>query len=327
MTSERGLPPREAVAGRLAERVPILEETLSVGEACSLLRRDPHEPFDAVIVIAPDGRYAGAVALPQLLMAASHERLSSIARVDWPAVDALTDQERAVEIARLGGVAALPVLGEDGRPMGLVPARTLIEVLAEEHREDMQRLVGVMKDEDGARHALEDPPLVRARRRLPWLLVGLALSSAATALMAGFEEALQANIVIAFFIPALVYLADAVGTQTEAAAVRALSLHPRPLGRLLAGEVATGVLIGLPLGLLALAGVWFAFQDLRVAAGVAVSLVAASTFASALGLSLPWLLSRLGTDPAFGSGPVATILQDVLTMGIYFGVMAFLLQA
>jgi magnesium transporter len=146
-------------------------------------------------------------------------------------------------------------------------------------------------------------------------------------MMAGFERALQANIVITFFIPALVYLTDAVGTQTEAIAVRALSLRMRPLGPLLVGEMATGALIGLPLALLAFLGVWAVFQDLRIATGVAVALFAASTIATALGLILPWLLARLGSDPAFGSGPVATIFQDVLTIAIYLLVMTVMMAA
>jgi magnesium transporter len=168
--------------------------------------------------------------------------------------------------------------------------------------------------------------LSRAGRRLPWLLVGLALSTGATAMMASFENALKANIVISFFIPALVYLADAVGTQTEAVVVRALSLRMRPLGPLLLAEVATGALIGLPLALLAFFGIWLVFQDFRLAIGVAVALFAASTIASVLGLMLPWLLARLGTDPAFGSGPVATIIQDVLTIAIYFAVMTLVIS-
>ena len=185
----------------------------------------------------------------------------------------------------------------------------------------MHRLAGILKMRSKDRHALDDPPWSRAGRRLPWLLVGLALSTAATAMMVGFEDALKTNITISFFIPALVYLADAVGTQTEAIVVRALSLRMRPLGPLLLAEVATGALIGLPLALLAFLGIWLVFQAFRLAIGVAAALFAASMIASVLGLLLPWLLSRLGTDPAFGSGPVATIIQDVLTIAIYFAVM------
>jgi magnesium transporter len=103
--------------------------------------------------------------------------------------------------------------------------------------------------------------------------------------------------------------------------VRGLSLEMRPLGPLLLGELGTGILIGLPLAVLAFLGIWVWFQDLNLASGVGIALFAASSIVSVLGLILPWFLARAGVDPAFGSGPVATIVQDVLTIAIYFVVM------
>lgn len=298
---------------------------MTAAEARSALRRRAYDAIEVVLVEDGQHRYVGAAELKSVLAAADDAPLASIARRDWPTVEPQTDQEHAVEAARQGGVVAVPVVAADGRPLGLLPPRALIEILSQEHREDVHRLVGILKERAGARHALEDPPLRRASRRLPWLLVGLGMSSIAAVLMAGFEHVLQANIIIAFFIPSLVYLTDAVGTQTEAIAVRGLSLRSRPLRPILIGEIATGSLIGLPLALFAFLGVWLAFGDVLMAVGVAVSLFAASTVASTLGLLLPWMLARLGTDPAFGSGPVATIIQDVITIAIYFVVMTILL--
>jgi magnesium transporter len=81
----------------------------------------------------------------------------------------------------------------------------------------------------------------------------------------------------------------------------------------------TGALIGLVLAALALPMVWAVFGEIRLAVAVALALGAASTIAAMLGLVLPWLLSRLRLDPAYGSGPLATIIQDVLSLLIYFG--------
>jgi magnesium transporter len=120
-------------------------------------------------------------------------------------------------------------------------------------------------------------------------------------------------------VPGLVYLADAIGTQSEAVAVRGLSLTNVGLARLLGGELRSGLLIGLVLALLAFPMVWAGFGELRLAGAVALSLAGASAVASVLGLLLPWLLGRLGSDPAYGSGPLATIVQDVLSLLIYFG--------
>lgn len=310
------------IAAHLAvPNVPLLDGTLTAAEARAQLHRVSYDAVDAVVVIDKDGRYAGTAALKDVLAAADSEPLALLASKDWPVVLPEVDQERAAQLAHEFRVTAMPVVAEDGRPLGLIPALALLETLNLEHREDLHRLAGILKMGAKDRHALDDPPIVRAGRRLPWLLVGLALSTFATLLMAGFEDALQANVVIAFFIPALVYLADAVGTQTEAVVVRGLSLEVLPLGPLMLGELGTGMLIGLPLAALSFLGIWFWFGDANLATGVGIALFAASSIASVLGLLFPWFLARLGLDPAFGSGPVATIVQDVLTIAIYFLVM------
>lgn len=316
----------ETAANLMVARVPIFRASLSAADARAILRTTNFDAVEAILIINDEGRFAGAARLKDVLTAPDEATAASLTLKDWPWVEPDIDQEHAAALAHQHGVTAIPVVAADGRPLGLIPALALLETLAQEHHEDVHRLAGILKQRAGARHALDDRPLRRAGQRLPWLLVGLALSTGATAMMVGFEHALKANIIISFFIPALVYLADAVGTQTEAVVVRALSLRMRPLGPLLVAEVATGALIGLPLALLAFLGIWLFFQDFRLAIGVAVALFAASTIASVLGLLLPWLLARLGTDPAFGSGPVATVIQDVLTIAIYFAVMTVVIS-
>ena len=87
-------------------------------------------------------------------------------------------------------------------------------------------------------------------------------------------------------------------------------------------ELRTGLLIGLTLGAVTFPMVWFAFGDMRLAAGVAIALFCAGGIATTIGLLLPWLLNKLGTDPAYGSGPLATIIQDVLSLIIYFAIVS-----
>lgn len=126
----------------------------------------------------------------------------------------------------------------------MVPPQALLLVLRHEHVEDLHRLAGIARASVQARDALEAP---RVRDRLPWLLVGLGGSTLAAALMASFEASLRANVAIAFFVPGIVYLADAIGTQSAAITVRGLSLSHVPVRRLLLGELCTGLLLGLML--------------------------------------------------------------------------------
>jgi magnesium transporter len=313
-------------AGRLALRsFPTAFPAELAATIRERLTREDHAIVDLVLVIDNSARYQGVVELRTLLHARKDQPISDLMQAAWPTVSPDIDQEHAVDAAARAGVVALPVVARDGRPLGVLSPQVLLEVLAREHREDLHRIVGILRERAGIEHALEDPPLLRAARRLPWLLVGLAMSVAAVGVMAGFERMLKSDVTIAFFIPALVYLSDAIGTQTEAMVVRSLSLRKLSLGRILVMEAITGALIGLALAILTFFGVWLILGNALVGLGVATSLLAAGTLASSIGLLLPWTLSRTNIDPAFGSGPVATIIQDVLTILIYFAVMAALL--
>ena len=288
------------------------------------LASERQDIVDPVCVVDEDGRFLGAVPLPQLLPAREELPMRELMRSDWPTVHPAMDQEHVAALARERHLAAVPVADESGRLLGCVPAITLLDVIYREHVEDVHRLVGILHQSATAIHAIEDPPIRRFLRRIPWLLVGLGGSMVATAVMARFEGALAADVRIVFFIPAIVYLADAIGTQTEAIAVRGLSLgRPRFL-RALWSEVATGGLIGSALALVAFALVWAVFGNLGLSLAVAAALLAAGTVASLIGLLFPWGLSKLGVDPAFGSGPVATIIQDVTSILIYLGIVAAL---
>lgn len=319
---------RRETAGNLAvASVPIATLADSVAHVRQLIERERHDATDLVLVTDRAGTYQGVVPAHALMQSPPDAIIAELIRRDWPSVTPDLDQEHAAEAAIGLPAAAVPVVTPTGHPMGILTPSCLMHVIRTEHREDMDRLVGVLRERSRARHALEDPPLRRLANRLPWLLVGLALSSIATAMMASFEHALQSHVAIAFFIPALVYLTDAVGTQSEAVAVRGLSARKRSLRHVLSSELATGALIGLALGAIAFLGIWMAFASVPLALGVAISLVAASTVACGIGLMLPWLLTKFGLDPALGAGPVATILQDVLTIAIYFLVITRLVGA
>jgi magnesium transporter len=161
--------------------------------------------------------------------------------------------------------------------------------------------------------------------RLPWLIVGTMGCMLATALMATFESTLRTDLAVAFFIPGIVYLADAIGTQSEAIAVRGLSFSNTPIPQLLKGELKTGLYLGMALALIVFPFIWLTFSA-SLAFAVSVALICASSIATSIGLLLPSILSRLGKDPAYGSGPVATIVQDLLSLLIYLSVISLLIS-
>jgi magnesium transporter len=315
---------QEVAASHLVTRVPTAAPDESVAVVRARLPAGGHDLLDAVYVVGDGGRLRGVVGLRTLLEAAGDTLIGGLVAPRCPRVGPDVDQEHVALAALEHGLAAVPVVDGQDRLLGVVPPQALIAILYQEHAEDLHRLAGIRREFAQAQTAIEAPPLRQAHDRLPWLLVGLLGSVVATAVVARFERALEARMAIAFFIPGIVYLADAIGTQTEAVVVRGLSLSRASLRELLAHELGTGLLIGLALGALTYPAVLLAFDDPGLALAVSLALVAAGTVATSIGLLLPWMLGWLGSDPAFGSGPLATVVQDVVSLLIYLAMASWL---
>ena len=311
----------ETVGGHMVASVLHVRPGERAGQVLARLAAEKPSSVELVLAVDAHGRLVGAAPLARVLALEAGTPVEKAIERDFPRVTPGTDQERAASLALHHGVDALPVVDAEGCALGVMPSQALLRVLRREHVEDIHVLAGIRRESSQARHAIEDPPLRRLRHRLPWLLAGLAGSALATAAMAGFEATFKRQLAVAFFVPAIVYLADAIGTQTEAVAVRGLSLTRAGIGHLLATELRAGLLLGGTLGLISFLPVYFFFGDPRLAAAVSTAILAAGTVAAGLGMLLPWAISRSGRDPAFGSGPLATVIQDVLSLLVYFGVV------
>lgn len=307
----------DAIAAHLVRRVPRAAPGETAGDVRSRLVGVLYESAADVAVCDGD-RLIGLLTVERLLAATPDEQVADLMDDDPPVVAPGVDRERAAWKAADHGEGSLAVVESDGTFVGLVPPSGLLEILLAEHDEDVARLSGFLHDVTSARRASEEPVATRLRHRLPWLLVGLAGALLAAVVVGLFERDLEAHVAVAFFVPGIVYLADAVGTQTEALVIRGLSIGI-PVRRIVRLEVITGLLVGLLLAT-AFLPIGIAGWDTDVALAVAIALFAACSTATLAAMALPWLLARSGADPAFGSGPLATVVQDLLSLLIYFTV-------
>ena len=277
------------------------------------------------IGVCDDGKLVGVLKIEDLFGAQAEAKVSDIMDGDPPVVAAGVDQEKAAWKAVQHGESALAVVDDAGRFVGFLPPDRLLAVLLHEHDEDLARMSGFLRDSSMARTASEEPISRRFWHRVPWLLLGLAGAILAADIVGFFERELKANVMIAFFIPGIVYLADAVGTQTEALIIRGLSVGV-PIVSVLRREILTGLMIGLTLAIVFYPiGVWRWGGD-GIVLAVALAIFGACATANSVAMALPWMLHRLGIDPAFGSGPLATVIQDLLSIVIYLGIATAILD-
>ena len=273
----------------------------------------------AVDLAVCDGdRLVGLVPIERLLAAAEDRPVGELAE---PAVSvrAGVDEElAAARLARSGG-RSLAVVDDAGAFVGLVPPKHAATVLLREHEEDLARLGGFLARTSQARTAAEEPVHRRLWHRLPWLALGLLGAMGSAGIVGAFEEQLSRQVLLAFFIPAVVYMADAVGTQTEALVIRGISVGV-PGRRIVVRELTTGLVVGILLGAAFFPFAYLVWGDARIAGTVALALLGSTATATLVAMALPYGLNRLGRDPAFGAGPLATVIQDLLSIVIYFAI-------
>ncbi len=314
------LDPTRTVSQHMVSDVPVAAPDDTVASMRSALEGRRFAAVAGVTVCADD-RPVGLIRVEELLAAVGDQRASELMDPDPPTVVLGADQQVAAWKAVRHGESTLIVVDDAGRFLGMVPPTTILRVLLTEHEEDLSRLGGFVHDAAAARQATVEPVARRYLHRMPWLLVGLVGAIAAAAIVGSFERQLEANVLLAFFVPGIVYMADAVGTQTETLIIRGLSVGV-PIGRVVRRELVTGLLVGVTIaGAFFPVAVW-RWGDTPVAIAAALALLAACSTATVVAMVLPWAISRLGRDPAFGSGPLATVIQDLLSIVIYFAVAA-----
>lgn len=273
----------------------------------------------AVDVAVCDGeRLVGLASIEQVLAADPGTLLGELVD-ETTVVAAGTDREQIASQVAHHARRSAAVVDEHGGFLGVVPPENLLQVALAEHEEDVARLTGLRASTSLARAAAEEPVRRRLWHRLPWLLIGLLGAMVSAGIVGAFEEEIRGEVLLALFVPAVVYMADAVGTQTEAVVIRGMAVGV-PIGNIVWRELGSGAIIGVLLGAAFFPFTLAVWGNARIAATVAIALFVSASIATLVAMVLPYALARLGHDPAFGSGPLATVIQDLLSILVYFAV-------
>ncbi|HEX3084790.1 MAG TPA: magnesium transporter, partial [Pyrinomonadaceae bacterium] len=291
----------------------------------------------ACYVMEPrSGHLLGAVSLRDLVMAELQTPVTKVMRRKPITVNALDDQEDVAKKIAKYNLLAVPVLEKDGSVVGFVTVDDVIDVMTEEGTEDILRLGAI---EPGA---LDKPYLqislpLMIRKRGGWLVI-LFLGEMLTATAMGFfEKEIARAVVLALFVPLIISSGGNSGSQASTLVIRALALGEvtlRDWWRVMGREVLSGLGLGVILGTIGFLRitVWSLFSNLYgpywplVALTVGIALIGIVLWGTLAGAMLPFVLRRLGFDPATSSAPFVATLVDVTGLIIYFTVAVLLLR-
>ena len=292
---------------------------------------DPETETFAYLYIVDDvDHLTGVAPLRRLLTAPPNRVLGDLMDPHFISVSVDTDQEEVARLVARYDFAAIPVIDRQSRLVGVITHDDVVDILAEEATEDIQRFGGSQPLE---RTYLSVGVAVVARKRIGWLLMLLLTATLTSTVMRLFEAELIQVAALAIFIPMLIGTGGNAGSQTTATVIRALGLGeigPRDGLRVLWHEVRTGLLMGIVMSIAAFGYALFWSRDQvsaqAMAAAVSISIAAILLWAVAMGSLLPLLAARVGIDPAMVSGPVMSTLVDATGLLIYFNIARLVLR-
>ena len=330
----------DSAGGLMTTEFVSVSENSRVEDALAGVRRiarsGRREAMHAIYAVDEDGAVKGVMSLTELLAAPEGALVRDVAWEEVVTVPPTMDREEVARLTSNYDLVVLPVVDEQHHILGVVTVDDVIDALEEEHTEDVQRFGGM--------EALDEPYMQigfwrMIRKRGGWLAVLLIGEMLTASVMRGFEEELSRALVLMIFVPLIISSGGNSGSQATSLIIRAIALGEVRLKdwwRVALRELPSGLALGLLLGLLGVIRVatWQYFgigggygeHYVRIALTVGIALLGVVTFGSLAGSMLPFLLRRIGFDPASASAPFVATLVDVTGLSIYFWVALLMLR-
>lgn len=239
------------------------------------------------------------------------------------------DQEKAVYLIKQYNLTALPVVDSDNEMLGIVTIDDLMDVQEEEITEDFHKIGGISHgSEDTMTDDLVNAPICFIyKKRIVWLLVLVGVNFFSSAAMMKFEDIIASTVVLVAFLPLLIDSAGNAGAQASTIVIRSLStgqLKNTAWLKTISKEIIISWMLGISMSL-AVSVVGFYLGGAKIALIVALTMISVVMIGSLLGAALPFIFSKLKTDPATASGPLVTSIVDILGVIIYFSIATFVL--
>ncbi|WP_295110810.1 magnesium transporter [Ruminococcus sp.] len=324
----------DEIGSRMTTNCIIITDDLSVKQAMSELVRQAEENdnITTIFVVDENEEFYGAIDLKELITARSTRTLESLIMTSFPYVYANEEIDECIEKLKDYSEDLIPVLDNSSRLLGVITAKSLIEVVDDEMGEDYVMFAGLTAEED-----LQEPLKESMKKRLPWLLVLLGLGLLVSGVVGAFEKVISQLTLIMAFQSLILDMAGNVGTQSLAVTIRVLTDENLTFGQkmhLVAKETRVGLSNGILLGILSFAAVGLYIMIFKhraagfsfaVSGCIGISLMLAMLISSAVGTLIPLFFKKIKVDPAVASGPLITTVNDLVAVVTYYGLSWVLL--
>lgn len=305
-----------------------LSPTMDVKDAMKkVVKLSNDDTLIDILYVTDQDQLVGVVDLKELIIARSPITIEAIMRKNYHFVFEDEPVSKAIDTVQKYDRIMIPILSKTKTLLGVITAEMALDLLAEETLEDYHKLASLNE------YDVHSKPLIRSKKRLPWLLLLLGLSLITASVLSFFEATLQTVIILVLFQPMILDSAGNISTQSLAKAILVINDDPdADMKPFIIKELLIGLMNST---FLALVGFTFSYLflwvfqnnnvDIKVSFTVGLALFVALLVGAVTGAFVPMILRKLKIDPSVASGPFMTTLNDVIALTIYFSLATLIL--
>lgn len=318
--------PRESAGRLMSVNIPKVNFKKTIGDAEKILLKNNFDFIDYIYIIDDKEKLVGIISAKDIFKFKKNSPLKKIMNREVISVRANTDQERVALLALKNNLKSIPVVDKENKLLGAISAHTIFRILHSEGIEDVLRSAGIRKFKDPAIDIINASATTHFKKRLPWLVLGLIGGILAAIIVNHFENLLDLYIILAAFIPAVVYMSDAVGSQAQTIFIRSMALDKElNLKFYSLRELKTNFFLGLVLGAIFFVVVLIGWKMPFFGFVIGISIFFTVLISMGISILLPIIFSKFNFDPAISSGPFATAVRDLSSLLVYFAISTILI--
>src|SRR3989338_769055 len=317
--------PDDTAGGLMNVDAITVRENITLEVVLRYLRRRDELPehTNRLFVVDRSDRLAGDLKLTKLLTAEPKARVSQVMEREVVKFTALTPDKDVAAAFESYNLISAPVVDENNRLLGRITVDDVVDVIREQADRQVMAPAGLSEDQD-----IFAPVARSSRRRGIWLGINLVTAFIASWVIGLFEQTIQQVVALAVLMPIVASMGGNAGTQTLTLVVRGLAvgtISESNARRLLSRELMIGAVNGLVWALVVAAvAVWWN-GNLVIGALIAAAMIINLAFAALSGVGIPFLVRRLGVDPALASGVILTTVTDVVGFFAFLGLATLFL--
>ena len=324
----------EEIGSRMTTNYIEIRENLTVKQAMTELvsQAAKNDNISTIFMVTADHTFYGAMDLKDLITARQDTRLEDLIVTSYPYVYGHELIDDCIEKLKDYSENSIPILDNDNKLLGVITSQSIVDLVDDEMGEDYAMFAGLTAEED-----LKEPLKESMKKRLPWLLVLLALGTVVSSVVGVFEQVVSQLTIIMCFQSLILDMAGNVGTQSLAVTIRVLmdeSLTGKQKVELVFKEMRIAFSNGAILGILSflVLGLYIALFKGKtwtfayaVSGCIGLSLMVAMVISGAVGTLIPLFIKKINIDPAVASGPLITTINDLVAVVAYYGLCGILL--